>query len=224
MSAPLLSQIQNLAHQIADDAHLMASIFFYALIFNLINWILLGSRLNILGIYPRKILGIFGFIFSPILHGDFKHFIFNAFPFAALILLSLSLVSSKVFLANILTMHLLSSIFTWSFARHGFHIGASGLICALYGWILTTTYFEPSALSLMILFIVLIYFGGVLMSLFPTQPGVSWEGHLFGFISGVITYFIFHSSYQISLLNFAEIFQEKTLPLLKILHDSIGFI
>lgn len=222
MSAPLLQNVQNFFHQIALQAEFISSIFFYALVFNLFNWFLLGSHLNKLGIIPRKFFGIFGIFFSPILHGDFKHYIFNALPFAALILFSLTLLSPVEFLANFLTMHLLSFVLIWCFARPGIHIGASGLICALYGWILTLTFFEPNGLNILILFIMLLYFGGVLMSLFPTQPGVSWEGHLLGFISGIITYFLYSSSLKKSMIGLAVLFQNFITPLLETMDNLIG--
>ena len=46
---------------------------------NIFNWVL-GSPLNILGIYPRSLFGLIGIIFAPILHGNFNHLFFNSIP------------------------------------------------------------------------------------------------------------------------------------------------
>ena len=152
---------------------------------------LCGYRLNTLGIWPRKPLGWIGIPFSPFLHGNFTHFIFNAVPlfaFSNFILLQ----GTRIFYAATVAIILLSGILIWLFGRRGIHVGASALIMGYLGFILVGVYYHPTALSIMVGGVCLFYFGGVLMNLLPSQDKrVSWEGHVYGFLAGVITaYFI----------------------------------
>ena len=52
----------------------------------LVKLIEIGSDINFYeyGIYPRRIKGLVGIFFAPILHGDFSHIISNAIPLLVL--------------------------------------------------------------------------------------------------------------------------------------------
>ena len=56
----------------------------------LIPWVLffinniLGKRLFILGIIPRRWYGLPGILFAPVLHANFNHIFFNSFPLLVL--------------------------------------------------------------------------------------------------------------------------------------------
>jgi membrane associated rhomboid family serine protease len=65
------------------------------------------------------------------------------------------------------------------------YIGVSGLLFGLLGYLLLRGYFERSLSSVIISVIVAVLYGGALFGVLPGQRGVSWEGHLFGFLSGV---------------------------------------
>jgi membrane associated rhomboid family serine protease len=74
----------------------------------------------------------------------------------------------------------------WLFADpRTIHIGASGLIFGLLGYLLLRAYFERSLSSIFIALVVAVLYGGAIFGVLPGQRGVSWEGHLFGFLSGV---------------------------------------
>ena len=148
-------------------------------------------RLNKLGIWPRQSLGWIGIPFSPFLHGNFTHFIFNAVPlfaFSNFILLQ----GARVFYISTVSIIILSGILIWLFGRRGIHVGASALIMGYLGFILMGVYYHPTALSIIAGGVCLFYFGGVLMNLLPSHDKhVSWEGHIYGFLSGVVTaYFL----------------------------------
>lgn len=164
--------------------------FGYCYVFNLVNWYLFGSILNVFGVIPRNLFGLLGVFFYPFLHGDSKHFISNALPLFILTLTGLSLVSFNDFVTVVIISHILTTAAIWFLARDGVHLGASGIVSALYGWILTITINEPSLGNIIILFTLFVYLGGILTGLMPQKEDVSWEGHLFGFLGGIITYFI----------------------------------
>lgn len=155
-------------------------------LFNLINWRLLQGKLNILGIIPRYPIGLLGLIFSPILHGNFNHLFFNSIPLFALTLFMLSYGLPTFVFATLFTM-LGSGFSVWLLGRRGIHIGASALISGYFGFVLISAYKMPSFTTLFIALIALYYFGSIFMGLLPSEEGESWEGHLSGFIFGILS-------------------------------------
>ena len=178
---------------------------YYPLLFLLaivvVFWI--ESRFNInlnhLGIYPRKIEGLRGILFSPFIHGDVKHLFNNAIP---LLVLTSALfyfyrrIRWKVLIYGLL----LTGLFTWLIGRSNIHIGASGVIYMLTAFLMfrgiLSKHYQLTALSFSVIFL----YGGFIWYIFPTDPKISWEGHLSGFIVGII---------------FALIFNKQTLPVKK---------
>lgn len=181
-------------------------IFSYCLMINVINWTIFRSLFNVLGIIPRNIFGLMGIFFSPILHGDFKHFISNALPLYILLIIGLSLANPLAVITIVVFTHILTAAGIWFLARPGVHIGASGIVCSLYGWILTTTYNEPTLFNIIILFVIFIYMGGILAGLIPSQSDISWEGHLIGFLSGCLGFHIEKSHFFINIQDHVSIF------------------
>lgn len=153
-------------------------------LFNLINW-QLGGRFNYLGIYPRHPVGLIGIIFSPILHGNFTHLLFNSIP---LFFLSIFIMTFGVpiFYEATVIIALLSGFAVWCIGRKGIHIGASGVISGYFAFLLGMAYKEPTIATFFCAALALYYFGGILLSLFPGEEKMSWEGHLTGFLSGIV--------------------------------------
>jgi len=79
----------------------------------------------------------------------------------------------------------------WVFGRSANHIGASGLIYGLAGFLITNGFVEKKLLPLIISAGVIFLYGGLIWGVFPTVYSyVSWEGHLFGTIAGILIAFI----------------------------------
>lgn len=151
--------------------------------------VILGHRLMYLGIYPRRFTGLVGIIFSPFIHGNFNHLFFNSIPL--FVLASFVLLNGlPTFIFVSVTIMILSGIATWSLARKGYHIGASGVIMGYFGYLLMNAYHQESALSIALAVVCLYYFGGLVFHLFPTEVKSSWEGHVFGFAAGVAAAFL----------------------------------
>lgn len=185
---------------ITSDIQLVKTTIFYYLPFtagvilflgfiNIINQAV-GGRLAILGIIPRHIFGLLGIVFSPFIHGNFNHYFFNSLPLFFLMNMVL-IYGFNVFLAVTAMIMLISGSLTWLFGRHALHIGASGVILGYFGFLVIIAYLVPSFLSIMLLLCTLYYFGGLVASLIPIHTdGVSVEGHIFGFLAGMATYFL----------------------------------
>ena len=183
----------------SNDVLLFPLLFLLAIV--VVFWI--ESRFNInlnhLGIYPRKIEGLRGILFSPFIHGDVKHLFNNAIP---LLVLTSALfyfyrrIRWKVLIYGLL----LTGLFTWLIGRSNIHIGASGVIYMLTAFLMfrgiLSKHYQLTALSFSVIFL----YGGFIWYVFPTDPKISWEGHLSGFIVGII---------------FALIFNKQTLPVKK---------
>lgn len=155
---------------------------------NLVNWTL-GSWFNRLGIYPRHAIGLIGIPLAPLWHGNFTHLLFNSFPLFFLGLFVMSLSVQTFYYATAIIV-LLSGFSVWCIGRRGIHIGASALISGYFGFVLAIAYQKPTFTTLFCAVIAFYYFGGILLSLFPTEEKTSWEGHLTGFLSGLVAMLI----------------------------------
>lgn len=145
----------------------------------------LRTSLDIFGIIPRTSIGLRGILFAPLLHGSFAHLLGNTIPFVTLGWLILLRETSDFFWVTLLSA-LVGGMGTWLFGAPGVHIGASGVIFGYLGYLLLRGYFERSALSIAISLGVGTLYGSLLWGVLPMQYGISWEGHLFGFLGGVV--------------------------------------
>lgn len=147
--------------------------------------------LNNFGLYPRHLSGLIGIVTSPFLHGSYSHLLFNSIPLlilTALIPISQDTVYGTTFFLGVtIIITLLSGLFTWLFGRSAMHVGASSVIMGYWGFLLFNAYERPSVLSIILGLLCLYYLGGLFLSLFPTEERVSWEGHIFGLVAGLIT-------------------------------------
>ncbi len=160
-------------------------------LFNLLHWAL-GSPLMVLGIRPRRFSGLIGILFCPLLHQNFNHLFFNSIPLFVLGLILLT-ESLHTFLAISALIAVLGGLGVWLLARSARHIGASGLISGYFGYVLILAYFKPNYTTVFVAGLVFYYFGSILLGLFPREARVSWESHLYGFLSGLLGgYWITH--------------------------------
>lgn len=143
------------------------------------------STLDIYGIIPRNPIGLRGILFAPFLHGNFFHLISNTVPFVTLGWL-IMLRETRDFIWVSIIAALASGVGTWLIGSPGVHIGASGVIFGYLGYLLLRGYFERSGLSIAISLFVFAVYGSLVWGVLPTRIGISWEGHLCGFIGGVL--------------------------------------
>ncbi|WP_310424220.1 rhomboid family intramembrane serine protease [Chamaesiphon sp. VAR_48_metabat_135_sub] len=141
--------------------------------------------LDTLGILPRNSIGLRGILFAPFLHGSFAHLTANTLPFLALGWLIMAQ-SIKNFVIVSLICMLVGGSGTWLFGASALHIGASGVIFGYLGFLLARYYFDRRLSSGIIALFVGCTYGSVLWGILPSLPGISWEGHLFGFLSGIL--------------------------------------
>lgn len=152
----------------------------------LVNANLFGGRLALYGIQPRQLDGLQGILWAPLLHGGFGHLLTNTVPLVTLGWLIMVQETSDFLIVTIIAAFV-SGLGTWLVgAPTSVHIGASGVVFGYFGYLLLKGYFERSVAAIAVSLLVIVFYGGLLWGVLPTQPGVSWEGHLFGFIGGGI--------------------------------------
>jgi membrane associated rhomboid family serine protease len=151
-----------------------------------------GYRLCYLGIFPRSLFGLPGILFAPFLHGSFNHLFFNSIPLFVLANLVL-LEGHYVFYGVTAAIVLCSGFATWCFGRKALHVGASGLIVGYWSYLMVAAIYGQTAVALVTGALSFYYFGALFFSIFPTDLRTSWEGHLFGFCSGILTYYLAHA-------------------------------
>ena len=151
-----------------------------------VDQLLFGGQLDLYGISPRSQTGLRGILFSPFLHGNFRHLSANTVPLVVLGWLIMVRATNDFWWVTAIVMAV-SGLGVWLLGAPGtIHIGASGLIFGYFGFLLFRAYFERSATSIALSFLVIFFYGSLIWGVLPLQDGVSWEGHLFGFIGGAI--------------------------------------
>ncbi|NJK75086.1 MAG: rhomboid family intramembrane serine protease [Oscillatoriales cyanobacterium RU_3_3] len=144
------------------------------------------GRLNAYGIRPRSLQGLEGILLMPFLHGNFAHLAANTLPFLTLGWLIMLREISDFFIVSAVTM-LVSGVGVWlTGAPNSIHIGASGLVFGYFGFLLLRGYFERSFAAIFMSLIVGFLYGSLIWGVLPSQPGVSWQGHFFGFVGGAL--------------------------------------
>jgi membrane associated rhomboid family serine protease len=138
------------------------------------------------GIRPRTLAGLSGIVFSPFIHANLAHLVANTVPFLVLATMVALRGLREFFLVTGLVM-VLGGGAVWLFGRpFSVHIGASGLIFGYLGFLLARGVFERSLTAIVLSLVTLFLYGGAIWGLLPLTPGVSWEGHLFGFLAGIV--------------------------------------
>ncbi len=136
-----------------------------------------------LGLVPRSITGLTGVAAMPFLHGNLGHLLSNTVPLV--ILLGLLVISRRRPWSTMIMLTLISGVALWLFGRSALHIGASGLIYALMGFLIVAGLLERRLISsLVAIFVGVTYGTAIIGGILPGTAGVSWEGHLFGLLAG----------------------------------------
>ncbi len=152
---------------------------------------ILPGDFNNMGITPRTVKGLFGIIFAPFLHAGIYHIVSNTIPIFVLTLV-LSIFYEKIAIKVWILSAIIGGALVWLISfRNATHVGASGVIFSLIGFLLASGIFRKSFKSIIIGVIIFIFYGGTLWGVLPTNPWISWEGHLFGLIAGVFLAYIF---------------------------------
>lgn len=147
---------------------------------------MLGGWLNRFGIIPRSLDGLRGILFAPFLHGNLAHLTANSASF--LVLGWLVLATGRRNFARVSVLAALGSgITSWVLgAPNSVHIGASGVIFGYLGYLMLSGVFARKFSTIALSVAVTAAWGAMVWGVLPGQMGVSWQGHLGGFVGGVL--------------------------------------
>ncbi|ANH38215.1 Rhomboid family protein [Nocardioides dokdonensis FR1436] len=138
------------------------------------------------GVRPRTDEGLLGILIAPVLHGGWDHLVGNSGP--VLVLLFAVLVGNLARGLTVTAVVWVASGFgTWLVAgSQTSHIGASGLVFGWLVYLVLRGFFARSALQIGVGVVLFLVYGSILWGVLPGQPGISWQGHLFGAVGGVV--------------------------------------
>ncbi len=171
----------------------------YAAFFILIIWlvwfveIMLDLDFASYGLFPRKISGLKGIIFAPLIHANLTHLFNNTIP---MLVLTTALfyfypdLSVRIFLLT----YLMVGIWVWVGGRDAYHIGASGLVYGLASFLFFSGVFRNYIRLMAVSLVVVFLYGSLVWGIFPMKDGISWESHLLGAVAGLILAIYFRKS------------------------------
>jgi membrane associated rhomboid family serine protease len=138
------------------------------------------------GIVPRTWDGLWSIPVAPLIHADWQHLMANTVPLVVLGALVL-LRGLYEFIFVMLVTVIVSGLGTWIFGTgNAQHIGASGVIFGLFGYLIFRSAFDRKIGSAVITLVVAVAYGtAMVFSLIPSRD-VSWSAHFFGFIGGFL--------------------------------------
>ena len=152
----------------------------------IIYWIEIRFRVDFTdwGVKPRDLKGLRGVLFSPFIHSGINHLWHNTLP--------LLILSSALFFFywkrawNILFIGLLlTGVLTWLIGRPAYHIGASGIIYMLFGFLFLKGILAKHKRLIALSFATVFVYGSLIWYVMPVDPNISWEGHLSGLLVGI---------------------------------------
>lgn len=175
--------------------------------------IIFGFNFNKFGVFPRTVKGLRGVLFSPFIHSNAKHLFNNSAPLFVL-MSSLLFFYKEVATKVLLLGGLLTGVLTWVIARESYHIGASGIVYLLFSFIffsgIIKKHYRLVTLSLIVIFL----YGSMIWYIFPIEKRISWEGHLSGFVAGLLFAYIYkekgiiRKKYKFKKTSFDDMFDE----------------
>ncbi|MBT0587148.1 rhomboid family intramembrane serine protease [Alteromonas oceanisediminis] len=170
-----------------------------AVLFTALLWVIHSAAVlfnldqHALGIIPQSINRLHGLITGALVHGGYEHLFNNSLPMIVLMtMLWYGYPNSRFKVFSV--VWLLSGVGVWLFARDATHLGASGLTHGLFFFLFTVGIFRRDKRSVALMMIAFFMYGGMVMTIFPREPGISYEYHFFGALAGVIAAVVWHRS------------------------------
>jgi membrane associated rhomboid family serine protease len=180
----------------SDDPIVLGVILVLALV--AVMWVveavdqLADGRLDAYGIVPREVDALDGVAFAPFLHAGWDHLIGNTIPF---LLLGFAIALGGVARVATVTVivALVGGIGTWLVApSNTVHIGASGIVFGFAAYLVARGVYSRSMMQIALGVVVLAVWGTTLLRGLVPEDGISWQGHLFGAIGGVLAARLLH--------------------------------
>jgi membrane associated rhomboid family serine protease len=127
-----------------------------------------------------------GIVWAPLLHGGWEHLAANTLPFLVFGFLAMAGgIAQWVMVTG--TIWVLSGLGVWLVGPSNTStIGASGVIFGWLVFLLARGFFARSLRQIALAVVLFLIWGSVLLGVLPGTPQVSWQGHLFGALAGLL--------------------------------------
>ncbi len=186
----MVTKLHSLNNPQKDSFHLKRS-FTLVAAFTIALWlikiveVLIGASLYKYGILPGQLSGLIGVFLAPLIHSSFSHLFANTAP---LLILGTALLYGYPKSAKIVVpaIYIGTGLAVWLFARHTYHIGASGLTFGFMFFVFTVGAIRWDRRAIALSMVVFLLYGGMIWGIFPNEPGISYESHFFGAMFGII--------------------------------------
>jgi len=203
-----------------NQLKLKGSIFLIPLVYVVSIWLLywieitFSFNFNKYGVFPRTLMGFRGVFLTHFIHSNTNHLFNNSIPLFVL-LSSLFYFYKEVAYKVLFFGGFFTGFITWMIARESYHIGASGIVYLLFSFVffsgIIKKHYRLVALSLIVIFL----YGSMIWYILPIKDGMSWEGHLSGFLVGVFFAIIYRNKgivkeeHQFNETDFDSFFDEN---------------
>lgn len=147
-----------------------------------------GFDFSQFGVRPLQWYGLAGILTAPLVHGSFEHLIMNSVPLAVLLALARFNYPSGSWRA-LLFIWLVGGVGLWLIGRPSWHIGASGITHGLMFYLFVLGLLRRDRYAIAVAMVVFFLYGGMVVTVLPREPGVSWEAHLSGALAGALAAF-----------------------------------
>jgi membrane associated rhomboid family serine protease len=146
-------------------------------------------ELSAWAVRPLEARGLVGLFTAPLLHADAGHLFSNALALVVLGTL-VSTVYPRSASRLVLAGWVGAGAFTWLIGRPSVHLGASGLVHALYFALFTLALLRRDRHAVVAAFVAITLFGGMLLTVLPQELRISWEMHAGGALAGILAAFV----------------------------------
>jgi membrane associated rhomboid family serine protease len=145
----------------------------------------MSGRLDQFGIQPRTLGGLDGVLWAPLLHHGWAHLFANTLPVLLFGFLAMANGVGQWVTVTVM-IWLFSGLGVWLVGDTGTTVGASGIAFGWLAFLLVRGIFNRAIGQIVVAVVLFLYWGSTLLGVLPGNPGVSWQGHLFGAIAGIL--------------------------------------
>lgn len=150
-----------------------------------------GNALDTYGISPRDTGELPDVIPASFLHFGFDHLAANTVPLLVLGFLA-ALRGLRRFAGVVAVIVITGGLGVWLTApASSVTAGASVVVFGLFGYLLVRGFVDRRPVDIAVGALVALLYGSILWGVLPTSGAVSWQGHLFGLLGGVLAAFLF---------------------------------
>lgn len=151
-----------------------------------------GHLLDAYGITPRDTGELGDIVPSAFVHFGFAHVAANSVPLLIFGFLA-ALGGIRRFLAVAALIVVADGLGVWLVSpAHTNTAGASGVVFGLFGYLLVRGFVDRTPVDIGVGLVIGAFWGSsILLGISPANTSVSWQGHLFGLLAGVLAAFVF---------------------------------